>query len=286
VKSETPTILPLGFAVGIAVALVGVVVGFVVAGVGVAIAVIFGTLWARSGRTASPKRVEEAQEPEHVETEMGRDVFLKRATLALGGLVGALVALPVAGFALLPSFGRTRRPPIDVGPLTDFPEGQYMVTTFLIDPTAGAVARRTAYVRNNGLLGTAPSFTVISSRCTHVGCPTQPNGPIFAQQEKTLGTQESPVSLIPADPAGGFGCPCHGSQFDPEGNRTAGPAARALDRNEFSIDNGRLQLGNTFSVSHVDGTGAQARIHRFGLQGPGQPVNGLESWLYPVQPPR
>lgn len=91
---------------------------------------------------------------------MGRDAFLKRATLALGGLVGALVALPVAGFALLPSFTRTRRAPVDVGPLADFPEGQYMVTTFLIDPTAGAVARRTAYVRNNGLLGTAPSFTV------------------------------------------------------------------------------------------------------------------------------
>lgn len=285
-KSQAPTILPLGFAVGIAVALVGLIVGFVVAGVGLATAAIFGTLWARSARTASPEPVEEADEPEHVETEMGRDAFLKRATLALGGLVGALVALPVAGFAILPSFSRTRRAPVDVGPLTDFPEGQYMVTTFLIDPTAGAVARRTAYVRNNGLLGTAPSFTVISSRCTHVGCPTQPNGPIFAQQERTIGTHESPVSLTPADPAGGFGCPCHGSQFDPEGNRTAGPAARALDRYEFSIDNGRLQLGNTFSVSHVEGTGAQARIHRFGLEGPGQPVDGLESWLYPVQPPR
>jgi Rieske Fe-S protein len=225
-----------------------------------------------------------------VETEtragMGRDAFLKRATLALGGLVGALVALPVVGFAILPSFIRTRRPQVDVGPLADFPEGQYMVTTFLLDPTAGAVSRRTAYVRNNGLLGAVPSFTVISSRCTHVGCPTQPNGPLFTQQRKSIGTQESPVSLTPADPAGGFGCPCHGSQFDPEGNRTAGPAARALDRYEFSIDNGRLTLGDTFSVSRVEGSGAQARIHRFGLQGPGQPVDGLESWLYPVQPPR
>lgn len=186
----------------------------------------------------------------------------------------------------VPAFTRTRRAPVDVGPLADFPEGQYVLTTFLLDPAAGAVPRRTAYVRNNGLLGAVPSFTVLSSRCTHVGCPTQPNGPVFTEQEKTAGTSASPVSLTPADPAGGFGCPCHGSQFDPEGNRTAGPAPRALDRYEFVIDNGRLRLGSTFSVSHVEGTGAQARIHRFGLHGSGQPVDGLEAWLDPVQPPR
>lgn len=288
-ESQSSTIWPLGFAVGIVVALVGLVVGFVVAGVGVAIAVCFGSLWVRSTRAPAVEVVEEAAEAveaDRVEVRIGRDAFLKRATIALGGLIGAMVALPVAGFAILPSFRRERHVPIDVGATADFPEGQYMVTTFLLDPVAGDVSRRTAYVRNNGLLGTVPSFTVISSRCTHVGCPTQPNGPVFTQQQKRVGTAASPVSLTPAQPAGGFGCPCHGSQFDVEGNRTAGPAARALDRYEFTIDNGRLRLGDTFSVSHVDGTGAQARIHRYALQGPGQPVTGLESWLYPVQPPR
>src|SRR5205085_10988282 len=89
----------------------------------------------------------------------------------------------------------------------------------------------------------------------------------------------------PTHPAG-FGSPIHVSQFDNEGNRTAGPAARALDRYEFSIENGRLVLGQTYSVSRVEGVGARARIHRYALQGPGQPVNGVESWLYPVQPPQ
>jgi Rieske Fe-S protein len=289
VETQSPTIWPLGFAIGIAVALVGVVVGFVVAGVGVAIAVIFGSLWVRSLHMVSPELEdgdEDDDEPLAAELEMGRDAFLRRATIALGGLVGAMIAVPVAGFAILPSFRRVRHAPIDIGATKDFPEGQYMVTSFLLDPAAGDVSRRTAYVRNNGLLGSVPSFTVISSRCTHVGCPTQPNGPIFVEQKKTVGTAAVPVSLIPADPAGGFGCPCHGSKFDPEGNRTAGPAARALDRYEFSIDNGRLRLGDTFSVSRVDGTGAEARIHRYALRGPGQSVTGLESWLYPVQPPR
>ena len=90
--------------------------------------------------------------------------------------------------------------------------------------------------------------------------------------------------MVPAQPAG-FGCPCHGSQFDDEGNRTAGPAPRALDRYEFSIRNGRLLLGRLYSVSRVDGAGADARIHSFPLLGAGEPVTGLESWLYPIAPP-
>ena len=85
--------------------------------------------------------------------------------------------------------------------------------------------------------------------------------------------------------AAGFGCPCHGSQFDAEGNRTAGPAPRALDRYEFSIRNGRLWLGRLYSVSRVDGNGANARIRRFAApRTPANPLTGPESCLYPVDP--
>ena len=212
--------------------------------------------------------------------------FLERATLGLGGLVGAVVALPAAGFALLPSFVGQRRRPVDLGPLGAFPEGRFVIATFLADPRTGEVSRRAAYIRNNGLLHGLPSFTAMSSRCTHVGCPTQPTGPVFNQQHHAELTANGEVGLVPTMPAGGFGCPCHGSQFDMEGNRTAGPAARALDRYEFSIRNGHLWLDRLFSVSRVDGTGARARLHRFALRGPGEPVSGPESWLYPVDPIR
>ena len=47
------------------------------------------------------------------------------------------------------------------------------------------------------------------------------------------------VPKIPVNPSG-FGCPCHGGQYDTEGNRTAGPPVRALDRYSFSIVNGHL----------------------------------------------
>jgi hypothetical protein len=93
------------------------------------------------------------------------------------------------------------------------------------------------------------------------------------------------VTIIPMIPAGGFGCPCHGGQYDTEGNRTAGPPVRALDRFEYEINHGRLVLLGAYSVSHVDGTGAAAKIHKYTQTGPGQHVDGPESWLYPVQPP-
>src|SRR5213075_168175 len=100
------------------------------------------------------------------------------------------------------------------------------------------------------------SFTVISNRCAHLGCPVQPGGPIDDKQAKTLQLGKNEVTLIPTVPAGGFICPCHGGSYDTEGNRTAGPPVRALDRYSFSIRNGHLFIGKPFSVSHVEGAGA------------------------------
>jgi hypothetical protein len=65
---------------------------------------------------------------------------------------------------------------------------------------------------------------------------------------------------------------------------TAGPAARALDRYQFSIRNSHLWLGDLDSVSRVQGSGANARIHAFALRDAGQPVTKPESLLYPIKP--
>ena len=109
----------------------------------------------------------------------------------------------------------------------------------------------------------------------------QPNGPLDNAHTVTY----KDVTLIPAISLAGFGCPCHGGQYDTEGNRTAGPPVRALDRYSFSIRNGHLFLGSPFSVSEVVGAGATAKIHEHTLAFPGEHVSGIESWLYPVQPP-
>src|SRR5581483_8561217 len=177
------------------------------------------------------------------------------------------------------------------GPISEFKEGQWYVATFNIDPKEGNVDRRTAFIRNNGSVSQGsqqvPSFTIISNRCAHLGCPVQANGPtgaILGMPTLTEKTANGPLTLDPVVPAG-FGCPCHGGQYDTEGNRTAGPPVRALDRYAFEVDNGRLILLSTFSVAKVIGTGAQAKIEKYKPVGPGEHVNGWEEILSPLTPP-
>jgi Rieske Fe-S protein len=280
-----PTLAPIVFAIGIAVILAGLVVNLeVIAPTGVAITLLAAVAWIRGSGKRSQAQTKTLEPATNEGERFPRSRLLERATLGLGGLVAAGVALPAIGAAVLPAFSHTKARAIDLGPIGAFPEGEFVIATFLSDPRAGEISRRAAFVRNNGFVGKSPSFTIMSSRCTHVGCPTQPNGPIFVQREKFERTNVGEVKVVPALPAGGFGCPCHGSQFDTEGNRTAGPAPRALDRYQFSIRNGRLVLGPIYSVSRVEGAGGTARIHSFKRLGDGEPASGPESLLYPLDP--
>jgi len=291
-----PSLWPVAFAVGIVCLLVGLIVSWIVAAVGAAISVVFGFLWARdvvaAGRGEVPPEPVPAQvddgpdtlEPEPAE-RFPRSVFLEASTLGLGAVIGGIATVPALGFAVLPAFLKQHSPEIDIGPINDFPQGQYVVATFLRNPSEGEISRRTAYIRNNGTVNGAPSFTCISNRCAHLGCPVQPGGPVFDSKKQMVKTKNGEVDLIPMLPAAGFICPCHGGAYDQEGNRTAGPPVRALDRYRFLIRDGHLILAGTYSVASVSGSGAQAKIHLYETTGPGQHVDGPEAWLYPVQPP-
>ena len=289
-----PTLWPVGFAVGVACVLVGLIVSWPAVAVGGAIALFFGFLWVRdlsSGmRHAEPPPVPEVRAPgahaapaEATGERFPRNRFLEGATLGLGALIGGVVTVPSVGLLVASAFEGQKFHDIDLGPLTDFPSGKFVITTFVEDPAAGEVSRRTAYIRSNGMLRGQPSFTIVSNRCVHLGCPVQPNGP-FADRPTRVVTDKAGNELLrltPVQPAG-FGCPCHGGQYDTEGNRTAGPPVRALDRYEYSIKNGRLHLGSAYSVDYVRGTGKDARIKKYPLHNPGQHVAGPEFWLWPI----
>ena len=148
-------------------------------------------------------------------------------TLGLGAVIGAIVTLPILGPALVDPFVDQETDDIDIGALDDFPENRFVITTFLLDPAQGEVSRRTAYVRNNGPLNGDPTFTILSNRCVHLGCPVQVNGLPLDDAAQTERINNTAVRRIPTAAAVGFGCPCHGGQYDSEGNRTAGHPARA-----------------------------------------------------------
>src|SRR5918911_202766 len=149
-----PSLWPVGFAVGIVCLLVGLIIGWAVAAVGAAIAIVFGFLWARevaTGRPAVPgpppdepaatdgaapipaNEGEAAMPGPEPGERFPRSRFLEGATLGLGALIGAIVTLPAAGFALVPGFVKQKRPEVDLGPLEDFPENKWNVVTFLHD---------------------------------------------------------------------------------------------------------------------------------------------------------
>ncbi len=287
----SPTIWPFAFAGAVALILLGLIVNTWLPVIVFVLAVVFGFLWIRRVTQevrGEPEPVEapaptvaEPEEEAEGAARYERSKFLEGATLGLGAVIGGLVTLPVLGFAVAPAFVDQDFPPVDLGPLDNYPEGEWQITTFTAVPADGKVSRRTAFVRYNGLLDDVPSFSILSNRCVHLGCPTQPQGP--PGEPRQVETSTLPVDLTPTQPSG-YGCPCHGGAYDVEGNRTAGPPVRALDRFEYSIIDGSLWLGTPYSVAEVEGEGADAVIVKYRAADPGVHVDGAEQYLYPIVP--
>jgi menaquinol-cytochrome c reductase iron-sulfur subunit len=285
-----PTIWPFAFAGGIALLLIGLIVNLWVTVIGAVIALVFGFLWIRQATREvraepAPEPPPSAAEPEALAggpPTMGRKRFLEASTLGIGAAIGGIVTLPIAGFAVLPAFTKQGYREIDLGPLESFPEGEFVVATFFSREDEGDVSRRTAFVRYNGPANGVPSFTIISNRCVHLGCPTQPQG-LPGRLEK-VPTSQREVDITPVASVSGFGCPCHGGAYDDEGNRTAGPPVRSLDRYQFSIKEGSLWLGTPYSVGNVTGRGADAVIEAYDIADPGVHVDGPEQIFYPYVP--
>ena len=123
--------------------------------IGAVIAVVFGFLWARDV-TRDVRDEVPAIEPETravadqagatttraVATEQSlpaytRSRFLEASTLGVGAAIGAIITLPVLGFTVLPSFTNLEEDEADLGPIENFPEGEYVIASFLANASAG-----------------------------------------------------------------------------------------------------------------------------------------------------
>lgn len=127
------------------------------------------------------------------------------ATLALAGCSAEPAPTDETTDAGTPADGGGT-PGTEIAKLADIPVGGSISAT--LDGKPILVAQPTA--------GEVVAFSAI---CTHKGCPVKPDGAEFA-------------------------CPCHGSRYDAaNGAVTAGPAQRALDPVEVTVDGDSVTAG-------------------------------------------
>ena len=190
-------------------------------------------------------------DPGSARAAVNRGRFLAGATVGIGGLMSAVIAAPALAFVLAPAFETEPHFDVDLGPTSLYPvdkNNPFHVVTFSRAPGQTDLERRVVFIRNDG----NDTFTAIANTCMHLGCPVRVFG------------------------SSGFGCPCHGGQYDIEGRRIAGPPGAAA---EPLRDLGRERppvLGTLYAMDDS--------LHRHQLKGPGQPVTGLLSFLYPPAP--
>jgi nitrite reductase/ring-hydroxylating ferredoxin subunit len=78
--------------------------------------------------------------------------------------------------------------------------------------------KEVAFFDNYIIVNRKGKTQVFSSHCTHLGCS------IHQIEDQH------------------FVCPCHGSQFDMDGNAIKGPAFKALEKHEFSFSKDRKSI--------------------------------------------
>ena len=142
----------------------------------------------------------------------GRRRFLKLATCALGGGIGAVVVVPAVRYLLHPVGKKmviTGTEPIDVIGLDDLVVGAPPTRVALVAESIRDGWSSVDHVPLGAVWLSRPKgddVTAFSSICPHLGC-----------------------AVAFDDGAHRFKCPCHESAFLPDGNREAGPAERGLD---------------------------------------------------------
>lgn len=192
------------------------------------------------------------------ETVTRRGLFTGGA-LAAGGVASAAFGLPALGFALGPMFEDQLPERFqDVGPESDFNADTYVSKVIDIVPEVGEAGKTTIYVRRFNSRRDNPTnddlpYVAISTRCAHLGCPVR-----YVQASQR------------------FICPCHGGVYGFEGEVTGGPPVRPLDRFYTRVENGRVMVGERFSLN--------SKLDRFSPRDPSNHLDGLWQYLYPSRP--
>lgn len=172
---------------------------------------------------------------------LSRRRFVVRAMAVLGGVITAVLAIPVAGFATAPGW-QAKTPPkllstsvaptlrsddwTSVGKVADYEVGvpKYLeIERHVVD---GWVSENTP-IGIQVVRTTDTDIVVFDPHCTHLGCP-----------------------LSWSTGAEAFVCPCHGGSFKPTGEVVSGPPPRPMIRYETRTEGDEVFIG-TFVAEGV-----------------------------------
>src|SRR6478672_3549556 len=176
----------------------------------------------------------------------------------MGAAIGGIIGVPITAYMLAPVTDEVKFEPVFLGKVDTFPaDPSFKPTpaTYVEDPNNAATSPGLAFVQNTGKSNTDwlaqdAMFIVFSNRCMHLGCP------------------------VAVAQGVGFACPCHGGQYDEQGQRTAGPPIRPLDRFQWEIKNSdELWITQRWSVDFVNG-----KLTYYPVKMPGQPVHTPGPW--------
>ncbi len=148
--------------------------------------------------------------------QITRRRFLGYVIGGISGIIGAAIATPLIGYFLSPAWKKSNPLLTPIAEVSNIPIGEPTYITYeqrLRDGWYITTLSRGAWVVNKG----QNDINVFDPHCTHLNCP------YYWDKEKQI-----------------FQCPCHGGEFDINGNVLAGPPPRPLDRLEFDIEKGTI----------------------------------------------
>jgi menaquinol-cytochrome c reductase iron-sulfur subunit len=149
-----------------------------------------------------------------------RRSFLFKLSVMLNVAVGAVMAVPLAGYLLGPAMKKSTSAGgwITLGAVDDFPVGETRLVDFT-SPAArlgdGETAKVACWVRRVS----TQQFQVFAINCAHLGCPVR----WFAQSKL-------------------FMCPCHGGAYYEDGSRASGPPERGLFEYQYKVAGNSLTI--------------------------------------------
>ena len=191
------------------------------------------------------------------ETVTRRRLF-EGGALTAGGIASAAFGLPALGFAAGPLFSDDSPERFqDVGPEADFNARTYVARVITLVADAGEAGKTTIYVRkfdpSRDTDKLRQPYVAISTRCAHLGCPVR-----YVQASER------------------FICPCHGGVYGFDGTVSGGPPVRPLDRLRTRVVDGRVLVGDRFSVD--------SKLQKFSVRDPSNHLDGIWKYLYPPRP--